>query len=112
MKRVLFLGALLALGACGDQSTLPPVTTLSPETANVVGAGYSPDGSRIYWWQRDGQQWALWASPADMSAPMRLQLTNLWVPGLVWAPDGSRFAIWASNGRVDATGSGWSIRRR
>ncbi|TFG88090.1 MAG: hypothetical protein E4H17_02910, partial [Gemmatimonadales bacterium] len=95
MKRVLLLGALLALGACGDQSTLPPVTTLSPEKANVVGAGYSPDGSRMYWWQRDGTQWALWVSPADMSTPQRLPITSLGTGNLLWSPDGSRFAVTA-----------------
>jgi Tol biopolymer transport system component len=94
MKRVLLLGGLLALGACGDQSALPPITTLSPEKANDIAAGYSPDGARIYWWQQDGQQWALWVSPADMSAPERLPITSLSNNGTpLWSPDGSRFAI-------------------
>ncbi|TFG42366.1 MAG: hypothetical protein E4H41_11020, partial [Gemmatimonadales bacterium] len=57
------------------------------------GAAYSPDGTRIYWWQRDGQQWELWVSPANMSAPKRLPITSLGLIKPIWSPDGARFAI-------------------
>lgn len=96
MKRVILLGALLALGACGDRSALPRVRALSPEGANHVGAGYSPDGSRIYWWERADERWQLWVSPADMSAPKRVPLLSRSTGMLLWSPDGSRFAVGAA----------------
>jgi Tol biopolymer transport system component len=96
MKRVILLGALLALGACGDESALPRVRALSPKGANHVGAGYSPDGARIYWWEREGERWQLWVSPADMSAPKRLPLLSRSTGDLVWSPDRSRFAVGAA----------------
>lgn len=98
MKRVLLLGALLALGACGDQSGLPVATALSPAGANDIGAGYSPDGSRIYWWSRAGEKWQLWESPADMSAPKKVPILASQTNPLVWSPDGSRFAVPADIG--------------
>lgn len=93
MKRVILLGALVALTACGERSTLPPVTALSPVGANDIGAGYSPDGSRIYWWSRAGEFWQLWVSPADMSAPTKVPLRTRNTNVLLWSPDGSRFAV-------------------
>jgi len=93
MKRLILLGALLALAACGDRSGLPPATTLSPVDANDLGAGYSPDGSRIFWWSRSGDKWQLWQSPADMSAPTKVPILSYATPPLVWSPDGSRFVL-------------------
>ncbi len=115
MKRVLFLGALLALGACGDQSGAAAVaTTLSPAGADDIGAGYSPDGSRIYWWSRAGEKWQLWESPADMSAPKKVPILASQANPLVWSPDGSRFAIGADIGdrRSPGLGGGHGRRRR
>ena len=96
MKRVILFGVLISLAACRDESNLPKVRMLSPEAANHIGAGYSPDGSRIYWWERAGERWQLWVSPADMSAPRRLSVLSRATPNPVWSPDGSRFAIGAN----------------
>jgi Tol biopolymer transport system component len=96
MKRVILLGALLVLCACGDESALPRVRALSPEGADHVGAGYSPDGARIYWWERDGERWQLWVSPADMSAPKQVPVLSRGTGMLVWSPNGSRFAVGAA----------------
>jgi len=100
MKRVLVLVLTLAVAACGDRSTVPTARSLSPENADHQVAGYSPDGSQIYWWQRAGDQWQLYRSPADMSAPESLSLrTSAPANGqLLWSPDGLRFATGADNG--------------
>jgi Tol biopolymer transport system component len=97
MRRLIFFGTLLvALGACSRGSTLPTARALSPDSANVVGAGYSTDGSQVYWWARAGDRWQLWKSPADMSAPEKVPLLSRGANPLVWSPDGSRFAVGAS----------------
>lgn len=98
MKRILLLGALLALGACGDQPGLPVATALSPAGADDIGAGYSPDGSRIYWWSRAGDKWQLWESPPDLSTPRKVPILASQANLLAWSPDGSRFAIGADIG--------------
>jgi len=99
MRRILVVGMVLAVAGCGDRSGVPAARSLSPENADHRVAGYSPDGSRIYFWQQDGAVWRLYVSPADMSAPERLPLETS-SPGfgnnvgpLFWSPDGSRFAV-------------------
>ncbi len=99
MKRLIGLGALAILSACSDSSSLPRARAVSPENADHRVSGYSPDGSRIYFWQQDGDAWRLYVSPADMSAPARLPLESS-APGfagnigpIFWSPDGSRFAV-------------------
>lgn len=96
MKRVILLASLLVVAACGERSTLPPATALSPVGGNDVGAGYSPDGSRIYWWTQAGNKWQLWQSPADMSTPKQVPILSASTGFPVWSPDGSRFAVGAS----------------
>jgi Tol biopolymer transport system component len=102
MKRVLMLGVALAALGCGDRSGVPTARSLSPENADDQLAGYSPDGKQIYWWQRAGDQWQLYRSPADMSAPESLSLfaqdPSNGNGQLLWSPDGSRFAVSAENG--------------
>jgi Tol biopolymer transport system component len=95
MKRLFVFGILLVIAACGGDSTRPTARSLSPEKADHRVAGYSPDGSRIYWWQQEGDLWRLYVSPADMSAPKQLPLTSRGADNspLVWSHDGSRFAI-------------------
>lgn len=96
MKRLVLFGTLLvALGACSRGTNLPRARALSPDSANVVGVGYSPDGSQIYWWARAGDRWQLWKSPADLSAPEKVPLLSRGANPLVWSPDGSRFAVGA-----------------
>jgi Tol biopolymer transport system component len=96
MKRHILFGTLLVgLGACSHGSTLPAARALSPDSANVVGVGYSPDGSQIYWWAREGDRWQLWKSPADMSAPQKVPLLSRGPNPVVWSPDGSQFAVGA-----------------
>lgn len=99
MKRLIVSLLLVTLAACGDRSGLPSARSLSPEDADHRVSGYSPDGSRIYFWQQDGDVWRLYVSPADMSAPEPLPLETS-SPGfsnnagpIFWSPDGSRFAI-------------------
>jgi Tol biopolymer transport system component len=96
MKRVILLASLLALAACGDRSGLPPVTSFSPADANDVAAGYSPDGSQVYWWSRAGDKWQLWRSAADTRAPTKMPLLAYSTQPLAWSPDGSRFAVGAA----------------
>jgi TolB protein len=98
MKRFLVLTALLALLACGERSVLPHPTALSPDAANDVAPQYAPDGATLYWWRPDGNEWRLWRSPADLSAPESLPITSRFPGLLVWAPDGSRFAVGAIMG--------------
>jgi Tol biopolymer transport system component len=99
MKRVLVLGLLLSALACG-RTDAPAARSLSPEGADHVLAGYSPDGARVYWWQHAGDAWQLYRSPSDMSAPEPIALSTM-NPGegtgtLLWSPDGTRFAVAAT----------------
>lgn len=98
MKRVLLFAALVGLSACGQGSVAPSVTALSPVDANDIGPQYAPDGATLYWWRRDGNEFRIWRSPADMSAPEPLPITSRIPFDLVWAPDGSRFAVGAAMG--------------
>jgi len=99
MRRMVVLGMVLAVAGCGDRSGVPAARSLSPENADHRVSGYSPDGSRIYFWQQDGAVWRLYVSPADMSAPEQLPLESSSpdfadnVGPLFWSPDGSRFVV-------------------
>jgi Tol biopolymer transport system component len=99
MKRLLVPVLLVALAACGDSNDLPRATARSPENANHRVSGYSPDGSRIYFWQQDGGVWRFYVSPADMRAPEPIPLETA-APGfesddtpILWSADGSRFVV-------------------
>lgn len=100
MKRLLALVPLVTLAACGDRSGLPAARSLSAEGANHRVAGYSPDGSRLYWWQQEEQdgQWHLFASARDMRSPERQPLSSQGAGNapVVFSPDGTRFAIAAN----------------
>jgi len=99
MRRMLVFGVVLAVAGCGDRSGVPAARSLSPENADHRVSGYSPDGSRIYFWQQDGTVWRLYVSPAFMSAPEPLPLESSSpafadnVGPLFWSPDGSRFVV-------------------
>jgi Tol biopolymer transport system component len=97
MKRWLSLGVVLAAAGCGHGSTVPTARSLSPENADHLLAGLSPDGSQVYWWQRAGDRWQLYRSPTDKSAPESLGVADKQGQAqLFWSPDGSRFTIGAT----------------
>ncbi|HEY4101262.1 MAG TPA: DPP IV N-terminal domain-containing protein [Gemmatimonadales bacterium] len=99
MKRMMFAGGLLSLAACAPKpSGLPPVTFISPDSANQSLARFSPDGSRIDWWEPSGQVQQLWTSDAAMKNPVKVPVTSLAMYAPVWSPDGSRVAVTSSDG--------------
>ncbi|HEY3935602.1 MAG TPA: DPP IV N-terminal domain-containing protein [Gemmatimonadales bacterium] len=99
MKRIRFAGAMISLAACAPKpSGLPPVTFISSDSADQVLARFSPDGSRIDWWEPSGQVQQLWTSDSGMRHPMKVPVTSLSLVPPLWSPDGSRVAAASSDG--------------
>lgn len=102
MKRMTFvvLGALACSG--GDRSglpkadALPPVTLLSPESANHMKARFSPDGTRLFWWEPEGQTNRLWTADAKLGNPTPVPVTSNSPEVPLWSPDGRTLAVQSS----------------
>ncbi len=98
MKRAWILAGLWGVMACsGDKTggeTLPSVTMISPDGANHLTPRFSPDWSRIYWWQPAGVGTELWTSTPDFKSPTRLAVSSINGPNAAyWSPDGSQLAV-------------------
>lgn len=100
MKRVLILAVLGALACTGrDRSglpkadALPPVTLLSPASANHMKARFSPDGTRLFWWEAEGQTDQLWSADAKLGNPTRVPVTSNSPEVPLWSPDGKTLAV-------------------
>lgn len=93
--RLVILGTLLALSACGkEEPGLPPATILSPEGSDHLASQFSPDGGRVAYWATGTQGWDLWVARADLSAPRTVASGpggQWWPP--VWSPDGASLAF-------------------
>lgn len=102
MKRMIF--AVLGVVACtgGDRAglpkaeTLPPVTLLSPDSANQLKARFSPDGTRLFWWEPEGQTNRLWTADAKLGNPTRVPVTSNTPEVPLWSPDGKTLAVQSS----------------
>ena len=91
------IGALAILAGCAGDNVLPGARPLSPDGVRHLAQSYSPDGKRIAYWSpvTEGQQ--LWVANADLSAPVKLPVTNVGFSSVaVWSPDGSRLAAASS----------------
>ena len=100
---VCIVAGIAGVAACnGDPAAgpvagaLPPVTLLSPDTANHLAARFSPDGSRLYWWEPDGLTYRLWTADAALGSPAQVAVTSNEATPLSWSPDGSRIAVASS----------------
>ena len=93
--RLVILGALLALSACGKQdSGLPSASILTPEGSDHASSRFSPDGSRVAYWAAGARGWDLMVANADLSSPRALVSAPAgeWWPPL-WSPDGGSLAF-------------------
>lgn len=93
--RLVILGTLLALSACGkEEPGLPAATILTPEGSDHVASQFSPDGSRVAYWSTGPQGWDLRLARADLSAQRTLAsgLGGQWWPP-IWSPDGTSLAF-------------------
>lgn len=104
MKSVKHSGILVvmaAIAACGSSDSrkpaLPSVTMLSPDSANHSFARFSPDGTRIFWWEPAAQGNVLWTADAKLSNPARVPVMALQTTSLIWSPDGSQLAVPSSS---------------
>jgi Tol biopolymer transport system component len=94
------LGAVACTG--GDRAatpavgSLPPVTLLSPPSANHVKARFSPDGTRLFWWEPEGQTNQLWTADAKLANPTRVPVTSNSPEVPLWSPDGKTLAVQSS----------------
>ena len=93
------LGLLIGCGTRASDRTaaLPPVRIISPDTANEISATFSPDWSRVYWWQSSATR-ELWTADTTFANPKQLPASVL-VSGVepVWSPDGTQFAVPAAD---------------
>jgi TolB protein len=103
MKRVLIVAVLAAFACTGvDRAgvratdALPPVTLLSPESANHMKARFSPDGTRLFWWEAAGQTNQLWTADAKLRNPTRVPVTSNSPEVPLWSPDGRTLAVQSS----------------
>jgi len=104
MKRVLILAVLGAVACTGADraglpkaGALPPVTLLSPASANHVKARFSPDGTRLFWWEPEGQTNRLWTADAKLGTPTRLPVTGSTPAVPLWSPDGRMLVVQSSD---------------
>ena len=81
MKHAVVVAGIGLLAACSPGKTgnpaLPPVTMVSPDSANDVTARFSPDGTRLFWWQPAGGTNQLWTAGADHSNPTSVPVTSI-----------------------------------
>lgn len=101
MKRAIILAGLTCLAACTSgepgKSSLPSVTMISPDSANNQVARFSPDGSRLFWWEPAGQVNQLWTADAKLGNPTKVPVTSLGTLATLWSPDGSQIAVPSSD---------------
>ena len=101
MKHAVILAGIGILAACspGEERNpaLPPVTMISPDSANQQSARFSPDGMRIFWWQPTGGGNQLWTAGADLSNPTSVPVTAFGDNPFLWSPDGSQIAVPSSD---------------
>ena len=103
MKRVMILAGIACAAGCGPRassnSSLPPVTVISSDSANQQSARVSPDGSRFFWWQPSGAGLQLWTAGADLKNPVKVQVTSVPVSPMpiLWSRDGSKIAVTSSD---------------
>jgi Tol biopolymer transport system component len=101
MKRFAPLVVLVAISACGPNepgtAALPPVTLLSPDSANHQQARFSPDGQRVFWWEPSGLGKQLWTATSDLSNPATVPVHTLGTNPIIWSPDGSLIAVPSSD---------------
>jgi dipeptidyl aminopeptidase/acylaminoacyl peptidase len=100
MKHAVVVAGIGLLAACGTGKArgpdLPPVTMVSPDSANHQGARFSPDGKRLFWWQPTGSANQLWTAGADLSNPATVPVTSVNTNAPLWSPDGSQIALSSS----------------
>jgi TolB protein len=97
-NRLVILGALLALSACGKEgSGLPTASFLTPEGSDHRASQFSPDGGRVAYWAAGASGWDLIVAHADLSAPRTVVSGpgGQWSPPL-WSPDGTSLAFVSS----------------
>lgn len=82
-------------------NSLPPVTMISPDTSIHIGAQFSPDGSRLYWWQPDGLAYELWTATSTLSGATRVGITVSTPAPMYWSPDGSTAAVPSSGKGIE-----------
>jgi Tol biopolymer transport system component len=101
MKHAVVLAGIGLLAACSPgkarDPALPPVTMVSSDSADNVAARFSPDRTRLYWWQSVGQSNQLWTAGADLSNPTRVPVTSVGPQHVLWSPDGSQIALTSSD---------------
>lgn len=104
MKRVLAIGLIGVLAACGERApSLPVAKALSPEGARHFAMSWSPDGKRIAYWAPSTDTVAgaqLWVANADFSSPIKLPAVANVAIGTAapasWSPDGTKLAATSS----------------
>jgi Tol biopolymer transport system component len=107
MTRIRWCAPLVTLSlvvACGGGSRtsagdVPTVTTLSPEGARSSGQSYSPDGTRVAYWQPGTDSLGmlqLWVANADLSNAKALPVRGFQSSRPAWSPDGARVAASSS----------------
>lgn len=101
MKHAVVLAGVGLLAGCGSgkegNPSLPPVTMVSPDSANNVTARFSPDGTRLFWWQPAGGANQLMTAGANLSNPTSVPVTSIADNPVLWSPDGSLIAVSSSN---------------
>lgn len=100
MKRAMILAGLCCLACNPGRSgnpALPPVTMTSPDSANHQMARFSPDGTRLFWWERAGQGNQLWTAGADLQNPTKMPVTSCCPAPTLWSPDRSQIAVGSSD---------------
>ncbi len=101
-----FLAGIGCLAACdpgkAGNPALPPVTMLSPDSAYQRSARFTPDGTRLFWWEPAvGRGLQLWAAGADLGNPTMVPVTQIDIgQELLWSPDGSHVAVASSDAGV------------
>jgi Tol biopolymer transport system component len=103
MKRVMILAGIACAAGCGPRassnSSLPPVTVISSDSANQQSARVAPDGSRYFWWQPSGAGLQLWTAASDLKSPVEVPVTSVDAGGMpiLWSPDRSKIAVISSD---------------
>jgi len=101
MKHAVILAGIGLLAACSPgkerNPALPPVTMISSDSANQQSARFSPDGTRLFWWQPTAGKNQLWTAGADLSNPTIVAVTSLNSTPVLWSPDGSQIALSSSD---------------
>jgi len=89
------LGLLALLTACGGEPTgAPRATEISPEDMQLQYARFSPDGSRVAYWQAASGGWLLAVAATDFTSQTLVDSMPAPVVGTEpnWSPDGTSLA--------------------